>query len=566
MPPTAERHTPVADTADTGRLGPCVLDLREGTLRLWYDGVEVVRQIDCPVRDADWRTLPVVEVSAERRRAADTLRLDRRFRTADGAIDGHLAITATVTTTGTGAVVAITAALSLTARRDISVNRAGFVLLHPASVAGTPLVVCHGDGRVEQTRFPALISPAQPVLDIAGLRHRVSGVEVDIAVEGEAFEMEDQRNWTDASFKTYCRPLARPRPFPLAAGETVRQTLRVALSGAAEPAAIAAAATEARMPAILLAHEAALADRPAPRGLAGVGASGLLLRVDAARPDLRRPIDAPVTLEIVADNAEGIAAVAALCAAEGLRPRRVVALPRAYLASHQPGGPWPSPTPADFLHTARAAFPGAEIGGGALTNFTEFNRCPPDPGAIDFATFGTTAIVHAADDRAVRESLEALGAVFASARALAGPRPLHLGLVAIAMRSNPYGSATAHNPDRRRLPMATDDPRQDTRFAAAWAIGAVAEAARAGVASLAPAMAAGPISLGSGPADWPIREAVAALAAMAGQTVRLEGGPGGLLVLRAPGRMIAANLGEAPASVAGRPLAPMDFLLAGDPA
>ena len=30
-----------------------------------------------------------------------------------------------------------------------------------------------------------------------------------------------------------------------------------------------------------------------------------------------------------------------------------------------------------------------------LTNFTEFNRCPPEPGTIDFATFGTTAIVHA---------------------------------------------------------------------------------------------------------------------------------------------------------------------------
>ena len=558
MPPATNPPPPVAAPPHVDRIGPCALDLRDGALRVSSDGVEVIRQIDCPIRDADWRTLPVTELALDRQRTSDSLRIERRFRTLDGAIDGVLAITATAS--------GLTADLSLTARRESLVNRAGFVLLHPiAGVAGSALTVRHSDGSEERTRFPELIAPAQPVRDIAGLSHRVAGIEVAIAMTGEVFEMEDQRNWSDASFKTYCRPLARPRPFALAAGETVRQSLRVTLSGSAErPPAAATVASEAQAPAILLAHEAALADRPAPAGLASLGASGLLLRVDAARPDLSRPFDAPVTLEIVADSAGQIADVAARCAADGLRPRRVVALPRSYLASHQPEGPWPTPAPADFLAAARVAFPGAEIGGGALTNFTEFNRCPPDPAAIDFATFGSTAIVHAADDRAVRETLEALPAIFASARALAGDRPLHLGLVAIAMRSNPYGSATAPNPQRQRLPMATEDPRQQGRFAAAWAIGAVAEAARGGVASLAPAMAAGPIALGAGDTAWPIREAVAALAALAAQTVRLDGGPGRLLVLSAPGRTLAANLGETPARIAGRDLAPMDFAILGD--
>ena len=40
--------------------------------------------------------------------------------------------------------------------------------------------------------------------------------------------MEDQRNWTDASFKTYCTPLARPFPVPVQAGDRVDQ--RVALT------------------------------------------------------------------------------------------------------------------------------------------------------------------------------------------------------------------------------------------------------------------------------------------------------------------------------------------------
>lgn len=28
--------------------------------------------------------------------------------------------------------------------------------------------------------------------------------------EGDVFEMEDQRNWTDASYKTYCTPWGCP--------------------------------------------------------------------------------------------------------------------------------------------------------------------------------------------------------------------------------------------------------------------------------------------------------------------------------------------------------------------
>ena len=39
--------------------------------------------------------------------------------------------------------------------------------------------------------------------------------------------MEDQRNWTDASFKTYSRPLALPFPYSVAAGERVARRSRV---------------------------------------------------------------------------------------------------------------------------------------------------------------------------------------------------------------------------------------------------------------------------------------------------------------------------------------------------
>jgi hypothetical protein len=52
-------------------------------------------------------------------------------------------------------------------------------------------------------RFPAVSSLTIEASD---------EVPVRFDFEGDLFEMEDQRNWTDASFKTYCTPFALPWP------------------------------------------------------------------------------------------------------------------------------------------------------------------------------------------------------------------------------------------------------------------------------------------------------------------------------------------------------------------
>lgn len=558
---TMETHSasfsPPGEHARDFSCGPISFRMENGAIRrLCFDGIEVVRLVDAPIRDADWRTLPVEEAGGSCADHADGIEIARRFRSSDGAFDGSLTLEARV---GAGTA-SLTLDLALTATRTTIVNRAGFVLLHPIQgVAGTGLRVRHPDGSTAETRFPARISPAQPVSDIAGLSHAVRGVAVDIDFSGDTFEMEDQRNWTDASFKTYCRPLARPRPYELAAGAVVRQRIAITLARASTtptPASARAAAARVRLPEILLAHDPALGGPP-PGDLERLALAGLALRVDAAAPVFDLPVAAPVTLEIVADEAGDVLRVARLAAAAGLRPQRVLALPRSYLSSHQPEGPWPEPRPAELVAEARAAFPGVEIGGGMLTNFTEFNRCPPEPSAIDFATFGTTAIVHAGDDTSVLETLETLPDVFASAAALVPGRPLHLGLVAIGMRSNPYGQAVAPNPEGRRIAMAQTDPRQQAPFAAAFAIAAAAAAARGGVASFCPAMAAGPIGLGPAGAPWPIRETVAALAALGGQEVEISGNANGLLCIAGPDVRLVANLTHHPEEVDGRPIPPL---------
>ncbi len=525
--------------------------VEDGALRrLSFAGREVVRRIDYPIRDADWGTLPTRTIAQTITQGAD--RFLRRFQTADGAMTGQFEATVMPMASG----VRLVADLVLAATRRITVNRAGFIVLHPLDgVAGEPLAVRHAGGADANLRFPSFISPGQPVMDIAALSHRVGGVDVAIAFDGEVFEMEDQRNWTDASFKTYCRPLALPRPYDLREGHEVRQRITVTLTQATAPVDTIGNSGKVAAgsgPAICLAHEAPLTGSPDPR-LSALALQGVLLRLCGGDAGVDALPACPVTLELATGPDAAADLHAAQTALAGREVARVVALPAGYLASHQPEGPWPDgPTPMDLLPLVRAAFPGAQAGGGMLTNFTEFNRCPPDPARIDFATFGTTAIVHAADDLSVIETLEAIPQVIASARALSGDLPLRLGLMSIGMRSNPYGAGVVPNPDGQHLPMVMEDPRQRTAFAAAFAVAVAAACARGGVASFAPAMTAGPLGMSDADGPWPIWHAVAALAALAGGQVTAEGGPAsGLVVLRGSGRRgvagIAANLGPSDA-------------------
>ena len=83
-----------------------------------------------------------------------------------------------------------------------------------------PAKLLHPDGSTTETEFPRLIAPQNPFKELAGLSHEVApGVWADWRFEGDVFETEDQRNWTDASFKTFCTPLRLPFPVEVPAGD-----------------------------------------------------------------------------------------------------------------------------------------------------------------------------------------------------------------------------------------------------------------------------------------------------------------------------------------------------------
>jgi hypothetical protein len=458
---------------------------------LSFDGIEILRGLSAPVRDSNWGTFQLV-IDHE---IVDGSAYVCRFSEPSGLFSGQLMIVFEDE-------LRCAADFTLHMKKDAQLNRAGFCLLHPIKgVAGSPMTVLHSNGTEEQIHFPEMVSPSQPAFDIIGLTYQVGPATVRIQMDGEVFEMEDQRNWSDASFKTYCRPLDRPYPFAVRAGEVIRQQVTLHIIPSSNEATDEAPPVEhtAVLPSPFLAYEAELSSLG---GLIELASVPVLARIypDTPPETLESLAKASeVALELVFDDLSDIPAIAERCRSAGLCPIRVVALPRTYLKSHQPQGPWPvGASPDEAVPVLRSAFPGMPVGTGSLTNFTEFNRYPPNVD-VDFLTFGNTAIVHAADDLSVAQTLEALTDIFASAKALKPGKPLHLGLFSIGMRSNPYGTEVQPNPGGAPTPMAQWDRRQETEFAAAYAVGVLAQASLAGVRSVALAMPDGDLGAAGRP-------------------------------------------------------------------
>jgi hypothetical protein len=402
-------------------------------------------------------------------------------------------------------------------------------------------------------------------------------------MEGDTYEMEDQRNWTDASYKTYVRPLALPWPYTIRAGEGVEQAVVLTIDGevaaapSREPVRVEVGAGGAgSVPALGLGLDPddTVAAASVAEMVAEIGANHLICHLDprrghgretlAAQVEVARAIGATPWLEAVLATVEGFEAeVAALgrTVAELGSPFAVVMLsPASDLKCTLPGSPWPPAPPAGAMfEAARAAFPGARIGGGMFSYFTELNRKRPPLDRLDLVSFTTSPLVHAGDDRSVTETIQSLPAIALSVRAIAGDLPYAVGPSAIGMRDNPYGAAPKENPGNIRQAMNREDPRQRGLLGAAWALGYFARFAEGGASAVAlgsPVGAAGAVVADRGGVPSPVFHVLRGLARLrggrlAGLEVSRPGEVQGLAVETAAGLEVwLANLTGSPVEVA----------------
>jgi hypothetical protein len=538
------------------KAGPMQVEFDNGQLRyLKVHGTEVLRAIGFLVRDENWGTyipkISALEIDEHKggfsvsfhavcSRRGQEIAYDAAI---EGRADGSLEFSATATP-----------------KTDFLTARTGFVVLHPLKgVAGQPATAEHVDGNVVESEFPPLVNPVQPFLNLRSLTHEVvAGLKATVRMEGDTFETEDHRNWTDASFKTYVRPLARPWPYTLEAGRPVTQSINVSLSGKLKaggsakaakvidvklgkplrekllPVGLGVPAEEAdhairNLDLIKLAKPRILQLHYDPREKHG-------LKLFYAYRVLAEQTGAEAVLEIIVASVDQyqkeLNDVAKLVEQSGLKLSGVAVCPVGDLKSVLPDGERPPAPPLEDLYqAARNAFPGIKLGGGMFSFFTELNRKRPPAEMLDFVMNTTCPIVHAADDRSVMETLEALPYQVKTARTFLGKTPHRVGPSAIGCRDNPHGATFTPNPDNERICLVKADPRSRALFGAAWLLGYIATFARTGIESMTVSGLTGPRGVIyrrtsnqqpyfdslSGPAVFPAYHVVAGLMNSSGQ-------------------------------------------------
>ncbi len=477
------------------RAGPVTAVLENGDLRyLRLGGEEIVRRVYGAVRDEHWGTLAPrftrYEVAAEGRAFSVRFTAEHVQGEIDFVWDG--------TFVGTAEGV-VTCTFDGEARRPFRRNRIGWCLLHPMAVAGVPANAETPDGEVEGA-FPEPIAPHQPFFDLIALRHLTrGGGEVEIRFEGDLFEMEDQRNWTDASFKTYSTPLRLPYPVAVAAGERVRQTVTIrtrpgatlgeAPAGAPRPSIEVGSEPLGPLPPIgfgAASRDGALPERerellaelrPAhSRVVLELDGEDWAGRLEAAAADAGA-IGAALEIEAVTDEAgSGLAQLCRRLAGAATPVARLLVFGRA-------GAVTTEAIAGRARRAADEAGLAVPLGGGSRAYFTQLNRAELPLHLLDVVAYAINPQVHAFDDASLIETLEAQGVTVESARAIARGRPLAVGPVTLRPRFNPDATGPEPKPAPGELPPSVD-PRQSSLFAAGWTVGSLRSLASAGVAVL----------------------------------------------------------------------------------
>lgn len=584
LPP---HHAPASDPRSRHRHGRWTFRCDADEIsEIALDGIELLDSARPALRDAQWETVPPQVTSESWADGADGA--DGSGRPGDrDVLERTLAVrydgetgAARATCTLTVSASELRLRLVLTAEDEVITNRAGLTAMLPREMAGQDAVLTTVDGHHRDVRLPLQIAPWQPLFGIRALTLSPAGVRARLELTGDEFEMEDQRNWTDASFKIYSRPLERPFPYRIPAGtEVVQELVLTALDAPADAARADAdatvtdlrplleAAAEVPLPGIGIgattAHGAALT-APQP-GLEGL--DHLVVEVsdrfplepvlESARAEAGAE-ELPVDLRISGADDVDVAGILDRAEEAGLVVVRAAVFDEAAHVT----------TPELWERLVGAvAGRGIEPVAGARSHFTELNRQIAMIPEAEHLAFPSTPQMHMRETWHVARGLAALGDVLASARELRPRSRLLLGPVTLRPRVNAVATdpelvdrADEHGYGAHLTPGSVD-PRQHTPWAGAWAAAVIAEAAVGGAESVSLMEMAGPRgvvtpaeepgvegALAGGPGAEglsPAGRVIARLAPMRGRLVRVLRSPGGpgTAVLALDGLLLLVNAG-----------------------
>ena len=557
--------------------GGATLSVVHGSVRwIRVAGVETVRGIYGALRAPDWATIEPRFASYEGWIGDDAFEV--RFRAEcireAGAFDFVWEGTISGTRDGT-----VRYSLDGICRSAFLTPRIGLCVLHPPRLAGQPAQVGTLFGTLDG-HFPDLVTPYMPFSNMLSLHHDAgTDHETVIDLEGDAFETEDQRAFTDASFKTFSRPLELPQPYRVEHGAVVRQAVtvrhpRLSRRGRLVPSHARYAGTSVvrvldttgrPFPAIgsCLPPGDLHTDRRVSEAVGALGLAHLRMVVDVSAADAHASVDrgasvaaeAGAALEVLlvasADDAR-IETIVDRLAQTGTEVVRLMAVDA---DDHT--------TTAPLAIRVRAAMQSAGLDiplvGGTRGYLYQLISSGVPGAHIDLVSYPTNPQVHAFDEASIAETIEVLAAGVRTAAAVAGGKAVAVGPVSLRPLFNPDLVAPEAPPPAGELPWRYD-PRQVGRFNAAWTLGSASAFAAAGVVALTLHEAAGwggliaanhmalpemPFRPGS---MMPVGRVVSALASLAGaNSLRVESAPPihAVAVREAGGstRVLVSNLG-----------------------
>lgn len=481
--------------------GPVTAELVGRDLRaVRYGGLELAQRIYIAIRDRNWDTVPgtMHDLTIDQDDDQFTVRFTVAHRRADVNLTWHGEIRGEPDGT-------ISYAMDCTVNEDLDYKLIGLNIHHGmGAYVGRPYGGDSPAGPVSgvftQRVFPQLVvdDTEVPIFpDVSRLTtHLTQDVAVTFTFEGDTFEFEDQRNWTDGSFKSQSYPPRRGGLFHADAGQHVFQKVTIRAEGPAPNAQ----PTEATI-TVNLGERAGQRLPPIGLGMASHGGELSLretlllrslrpahLRVDLhlaasrATAELDRAVRAANALDtglelaiFVTDNATAeLAALAPSLANLPVPVSRVLVFHEQEQAT--------SPRWLDLAHAALDnVLPGVTFGSGSNANFCELNRHQPARPAGDAISFGITPQIHAFDERSLAENLAPEAEVVRSARAFSGA-PVVVSPVTLRPRFNAVAQSDV-TAVAGELPYAVD-ARQMSLFAAGWTLGSVKYLAEGGADSV----------------------------------------------------------------------------------
>ena len=214
----SENHWP-----DTTRVthGGFTLDLaREAIRNIRYEGVQIIDLLYTAIRPSDWSTLKSDEYAADLRISGN----DYEITITESFTSALVATTKVILSAGN----TFSVEYELKGLAEYSVNRWGICFcLDTADWMGASVLSSGNSYSLLRD-----ISP-QRVVDgvVQGLfpeSHEMQFIAADqrclkVVSNGKVLEAEDQRNWTDNTYKIYSGSLKEPRPFTTSPGSSWKQ-------------------------------------------------------------------------------------------------------------------------------------------------------------------------------------------------------------------------------------------------------------------------------------------------------------------------------------------------------